>query len=135
MDIATLTTRALTAITAFLKGAVGGSTKKANKTLQEQGKRLYETAQARLQREDDEQASQALSSLAQEPAVRAVVEEKLALLLLYDPQFALTMQDIIQADPLQPLSTEEEAAIGRIRQYLSENVGKERKTRKKGLTK
>ncbi len=126
MDIAALTTLALTAITTFLSGTADAAAQKAGEALYDQGKRLYEAIRARFSKEaDGGKASQALTSLADDPDYRPVVEQKLARILVADAAFEQTLRAIIQSGPRQALTIEEEAIARRIRQSISGGAGEQ----------
>lgn len=73
MDIATLTTLAVTALTTFFAGAADSAAHKAGEAVYEQGKHIYEAIKARFSTEaDGGKASQALGRLGNQPALEAL---------------------------------------------------------------
>ena len=126
MDIAMLTTLAVTALTTFFAGAADGAAHKAGEAVYEQGKHIYEAIKARFSIEaDGGKASQALTTLASDPDYRPVVEQKLARLLQADPAFLQELHALIQAGPRQTLTVEEEGIARRIRQSISAGAGEQ----------
>ena len=109
MDIATLTTLAVTALTTFLAGAADGAAHKAGEAVYEQGKHIYEAIRARFSTEaDGDKASQALTTLASDPDYRPVVEQKLARILQADSTFAELLQHLVQG-PCQLIEVGDDA--------------------------
>jgi hypothetical protein len=125
MDIAALTTFAMTALMTFFGHAFEGAAAKVCEVTVEQSKHVFEKIKERFSKEyDDGKASQALQTLVSDPDNQGTVEIKLKRILQADPDFAQALQHIYQAGSQISLTVGEEAQARRIVQHDSTRAAK-----------
>ncbi len=125
MDIAALTTFAMTALMSFFGYALEGAATKVGEVTVEQSKHVYEKIKERFSKEhDDGKASQALQTLASDPDNQGTVEAKLRRILQADSDFAKMLEHIYQAGSQMSLTVGEDAQALDILQHDSTRAAK-----------